>query len=90
MQDEINCEKFEIEDLDGSPNTISHSHTDEIIAELMKNSEISDKFTEKEIRERVERKWEQKDSEMTKEEFQKNMEEDIEIDAENMRGGRER
>lgn len=90
MQDEINCKKFEIEDLDGSPNTISHSHTDEIIAELMKNSEISDKFTEKEIRERVERKWEQKDSEMTKEEFQKNMEEDIEIDAENMRGGRER
>lgn len=87
---EPECKEAKVEDLDGNPNTISHSHTDEIIAKLMKNSEISDKFTEKEIRERVERKWEQKDSEMTKEEFQKNMEEDIEIDAENMRGGRER
>ena len=84
------CEELKTEDLDGNPNTVSHSHTDDIVAKLMQNGEINDKFTEREIRERVERAWNNKQEDMSKEEFQKNMEEDIEQDAENMRGERGR
>ena len=84
------CEELQTEDLDGNPNTASHSHTDDIVAKLMQNGEINDKFTEREIRERVERAWNNKQEDMSKEEFQKNMEEDIEQDAENMRGERGR
>ena len=84
------CEELQTEDLDGNPNTVSHSHTDDIVAKLMQNGEINDKFTEREIRERVERAWNNKQEDMSKEEFQKNMEEDIEQDAENMRGERGR
>ena len=82
------CDELEVEDIDGAPNTISHSHTDDIIAKLMQNGEINDKFTEREIRERVEREWNQKEEDMSKEEFQKNIEQDIEQDAANMRGER--
>ena len=82
------CDELEVEDIDGDPNTISHSHTDDIIAKLMQNGEINDKFTESEIRERVEREWNQKEEDMSKEEFQKNIEQDIEQDAANMRGER--
>lgn len=82
------CDELEVEDIDGDPNTISHSHTDDIIAKLMQNGEINDKFTEREIRERVEREWNQKEEDMSKEEFQKNIEQDIEQDAANMRGER--
>ena len=82
------CDELEVEDIDGDPNTISHNHTDDIIAKLMQNGEISDKFTEREIRERVEREWNQKEEDMSKEEFQKNIEQDIEQDAANMRGER--
>ena len=56
----------------------------------MQNGEINDKFTEREIRERVERAWNDKEEDMSAEEFQKNVEEDIEQDAENMRGERGR
>ena len=84
------CQELQTEDLDGNPNTVSHSHTDDIVAKLMQNGEINDKFTEREIRERVERAWNNKQEDMSKEEFQKNMEEDIEQDAENMRGERGR
>ncbi len=84
------CEDLKAEDLDGNPHTVSHSHTEDIVAKLMQNGEINDKFTEREIRERVESAWNQKDNEETLEEFQKNVEEDIEADAENMRGERGR
>ena len=84
------CEELKVEDLDGNLNTISHSHTDDIVAKLMQNGEINDKFTEREIRERVERAWNNKQEDMSTEEFQKNVEEDIELDAENMRGERGR
>ena len=80
------CEDLQVEDIDGKPNTVSHSHTDEIVAKLMQNGEISDKFTEREIRERVEREWNNKEENISKEEFQENIEQDIEQDAENMRG----
>ena len=56
----------------------------------MQNGEISDKFTEREIRQRVEKAWNNKEEDMSKEEFQKNMEQDIEQDAANMRGERGR
>ena len=84
------CEDLQVEDIDGKPNTVSHSHTDEIVAKLMQNGEISDKFTEREIRERVEREWNNKEENISKEEFQENIEQDIEQDAENMRGERGR
>ena len=84
------CEELQAEDIDGNPNTVSHSHTDDIVAKLMQNGEINDKFTEREIRERVERAWNDKEEDMSAEEFQKNVEEDIEQDAENMRGERGR
>ncbi len=82
------CDELEVEDLDGNPNTVSHSHTDDIVAKLMQNGEISDKFTEREIRERVEREWNNKEENISKEEFQEDIEQDIEADAENMRGER--
>ena len=82
------CEDLQVEDIDGKPNTVSHSHTDEIVAKLMQNGEISDKFTEREIRERVEREWNNKEENISKEEFQENIEQDIEQDAENMYGAR--
>lgn len=82
------CEDLQVEDIDGKPNTVSHSHTDEIVAKLMQNGEISDKFTEREIRERVEREWNSKEENISKEEFQENIEQDIEQDAENMYGAR--
>ena len=82
------CEELTVEELDGNPNTVSHSHTDDIVARLMQNGEISDKFTEREIRERVERAWNNKEEDTSAVEFQKSIEEDIEADAENMRGER--
>ena len=82
------CEEIKVEELDGNPNTVSHSHTDDIVAKLMQNGEISDKFTEREIRERVEREWNNKEENISKEEFQEDIEQDIEADAENMRGER--
>lgn len=84
------CEEIKAEDLDGNVNTVSHSHTDEIVARLIKNNEIADKFTEREIRERVENEWNKKEENISKEEFEKKVEEDIEMDAENMRGERGR
>ena len=84
------CEELKVEDIDGDPKTVSHSHTDEIVANLMKNGEISDKFTEREVRQRVEKAWNQKEENISREEFQKNMEQDIEQDATNMRGERGR
>ena len=82
------CEELQTEDLDGNPNTVSHSHTDDIVAKLMQNGEINDKFTEREIRERVEREGNNKEENISKEEFQEDIEQDIEADAENMRGER--
>ena len=84
------CKDLKAEELDGNPNTVSHSHTDDIVAKLMQNGEINDKFTEREVRERVERAWDNKEEDMSTVEFQKNIEEDIEADAENMRGERGR
>ena len=84
------CEELKVEDIDGSPNTVSHSHTEDIVAKLMQNDEISDKFTEREIRERVENAWNNKEEDMSTADFEKNIEEDIELDAENMRGERGR
>lgn len=82
------CEEIEQEDMDGNPNTSKHNHVDDTVALLMKNERIADKFTEREVREMVERAWENRDVDNTLEEFQKNVEEDIEADAENMRGER--
>ena len=84
------CEEMQQEDMDGNPNTSNHNHVDDTVALLMKNEQIADKFTEREVRERVEKAWNNKDNEETLEEFQKNMEEEIEADAENMRGERGR
>ena len=84
------CEDLKAEELDGNPNTVSHSHTDDIVAKLMQNGEINDKFTEREVRERVERAWDNKEEDISSEEFQKNIEEDMEQDAQNMRGERGR
>ena len=82
------CEEMEQEDMDGNPNTSNHNHVDDTVAILMKNEQIADKFTEREVREMVEKAWNNKDNEETLEEFQKNIEEEIEADAENMRGER--
>ena len=84
------CEELEVEDLDGDPNTVSHNHTDDIVAKLMKNGEINDKFTEREVRQMVENAWGRKDENTSVEEFEKNIENDIEADAQNMRGERGR
>ena len=84
------CEEMQQEDMDGNPNTSKHNHVDDTVTLLMKKDEIADKFTEREVRERVEKAWNNKDNEETLEEFQKNMEEEIEADAENMRGERGR
>ena len=81
------CEEMQQEDMDGNPNTSKHNHVDDTVALLMKNEQIADKFTEREVREMVERAWDKKEDK-TLEEFQKNIEEDIEADAENMRGER--
>ena len=82
------CEEMQQEDMDGNPNTSNHTHVDDTVALLMKNEQIANKFTEREVRGMVERAWENKDEDKTLEEFQKNVEEDIEADAENMRGER--
>ena len=82
------CDEMEQEDMDGNPNTSKHNHVDDTVALLMKNDEIADKFTEREVREMVEKAWNNKDSEKTLEEFQKDVQEEIEADAENMRGER--
>ena len=84
------CEEMQQEDMDGNPNTSNHNHVDDTVALLMKNEQIADKFTEREVRGMVERAWENRDEDKTLEEFQKNIEEDIEADAENMRGERGR
>ena len=84
------CEEMEQEDMDGNPNTSTHNHIDDTVKVLMENDEIADKFTEREVKEMVEKAWENKDSEETLEEFQKKVEEEIEADAENMRGERGR
>ncbi len=80
------CEEMEPEDIDGDPNTSTHNHIDETVEQLMKNEKISDKFTEREVREMVERAWDKKDNEETLEEFKERMEDTVELDAENMRG----
>ena len=82
------CEEMQQEDMDGNLNTSKHNHVDDTVALLMKNNEIADKFTEREVREMVEKAWNNKGNDETLEEFQKNMEEEIEADAENMRGER--
>ena len=80
------CKELKVEDLDGDPHTQSHNHTDNIVAKLMQNGDITDKFTEREIRDRVEKAWNNKEEDISTTEFQKNIEEDIELDAENMHG----
>lgn len=82
------CEEMQQEDMDGNPNTSTHNHIDDTVAALMKNEQIAGKFTEREVRGMVERAWERKDNEESLEDFRKNVEEDIEADAENMRGER--
>ena len=84
------CEEMEQEDLDGNPNTAKHNHIDDTVELLMKNDEIADKFTKREVKEMVERAWDRKEEDKTLAEFQKDVEEDIEADAENMRGERGR
>ena len=82
------CEELGVEDIDGNPNTSNHNHIDDTVEKLMKNGQIADKFTEREVRAMVEKAWENRDKDENLEEFQKNIEEDIEADAENMRGER--
>ena len=84
------CKEMEPEDLDGNFHTGNHNHVDEITTELMKNEEIADKFTQREVRDMVEKGWKNKKNDESLEDFQKRMEEDIEQDAENMRGERGR
>ncbi len=84
------CEEMEQEDLDGNPNTAKHNHIDDTVELLMRNDEIADKFTKREVKEMVERAWDRKEEDKTLAEFQKDVEEDIEADAENMRGERGR
>lgn len=73
------------DDVDGNPNTASHRHVDDIVKKLMENNEISDKFTEREVREMTEKALEKKDPEMSEKAFQKQLEEDIQRDAEFVR-----
>ena len=82
------CEELEPEDIDGDPNTSTHNHIDETVDQLMKNEKINNKFTEREVREMVERAWDKKDNEETLEEFKERIEDTVELDAENMRGER--
>ena len=82
------CGEMQQEDMDGNPNTSTHNHIDDTVAALMKNEQIAGKFTEREVRGMVERAWKRKDNEESLEDFRKNVEEDIEADAENMRGER--
>ena len=84
------CEEMEPEDLDGDFHTGNHNHVDEITTELMKNEEIADKFTQREVRDMVEKGWKNRNNDESLENFQKRMEEDIEQDAQNMRGERGR
>ena len=81
------CEEIEQKDMDGNPNTSSHNHIDDTVTLLMKNDKIKDTFTEREVREMVVRAWDRK-GDKNLEEFQKDVKEDIEADAENMRGER--
>lgn len=83
------CEELESEDIDGNPNTSTHNHIDDIVNELMENNEISEKFTEREVRERVEREWNQKNDDETLDNFRERVEDDIETDAQYMRGERQ-
>lgn len=82
------CKELQVEDIDGDYNTVSHSHADDIVAKLMQNGKIRDKFTEREIRERVEKEWNNKEENISQKEFAQNIEQDIEQDAENMHGER--
>ena len=83
------CEELESEDIDGNPNTSTHNHIEDIVNDLMKNDEISEKFTEREVRERVEREWNQKNDDETLDNFRERVEDDIETDAQYMRGERQ-
>ena len=74
--------KWRQEDLDGNPNTAKHNHIDDTVELLMRNDEIADKFTKREVKEMVERAWDRKEEDKTLAEFQKDVEEDIEADAE--------
>lgn len=78
------CEELEVEDIDGDPNTSNHNHIDDTVERLMQNEEIADIFTEREVRGMVERAWDNEKDNKTLEEFQKDVERKIELDAENM------
>ena len=78
------CKELQVEDIDGDPNTSNHNHIDDTVALLMENEQIADIFTEREVRGMVERAWDNDKDNRTLEEFQKDVERKIELDAENM------
>lgn len=82
------CEELEVEDIDGDLNTSSsHNHIDETVKKLMENGEIKDKFTEREVKEMVEKAY--KNNTDSLEDFQEKIENEIEADAERMKGERQ-
>ncbi len=78
------CEELRVEDMDGDPNTSNHNHIDDTVEKLMQNEEIADTFTEREVRGMVERAWDNEKDNKTLEEFQRDVERKVELDAENM------
>ena len=78
------CEELRVEDIDGDPNTSNHNHIDDTVEKLMQNEEIADTFTEREVRGMVERAWDNEKDNKTLEEFQRDVERKVELDAENM------
>ena len=79
------CEELEVEDIDGDLSTSSsHNHIDETV---MENGEIKDKFTEREVKEMVEKAY--KNNTDSLEDFQEKIENEIEADAERMKGERQ-
>lgn len=82
------CDEIEVDDIDGDINTHSHDHIDSIVEEIMKNAEVNEKFTEREVKEMVNKAYQNKSKDESLEEFKDRVENSIEIDAEHMKGER--
>ena len=82
------CDEIEVDDIDGDINTHSHDHIDSIVEEIMKNGEVNEKFTEREVKEMVNKAYQNKSKDESLEEFKDRVENSIEIDAEHMKGER--
>ena len=81
------CDKIEIADIDGEEDTKGHNHDEEIVErivkELMDNGEITDVFTEREIKEMARKGFENgKDIGIEKDKLEEKIKNDIKKDAE--------